>query len=80
MIKDLVILNSQNNLWTNSLIRVQGDCPYILFSSFSKFFYCDGNMFLANGKSFLVNGKLFLLNGKPFINKSHISCGFFKYA
>ena len=29
---------------------------------------------------FLVNGKLFLENGKPFMNKSHISCGFFKYA
>ena len=29
---------------------------------------------------FLVNGRLFLINGKPFINKSHISCGFLKYA
>ena len=29
-IKDLDILDSQNNnLWTNSLIGVQGDCPYI---------------------------------------------------
>ena len=23
---------------------------------------------------------MFLVNGKPFINKSHISCGFLKYA
>ena len=37
-ITDLGILVSQNNLWTNSLIRVQGDCPYILLSSFSKLF------------------------------------------
>ena len=37
-ITDLGILVSQNNLWTNSLNRVQGDCPYILFSSFSKLF------------------------------------------
>ena len=37
-IKDLVILVSQNNLWTNSLIRVQGDCPCILFSSYSELF------------------------------------------
>ena len=28
----------------------------------------------------LVNGNMFLVNGKPFINKSYISCGFFKYA
>ena len=34
----LGILVSQNNLLTISLIRVQGDCPYILFSSFSKLF------------------------------------------
>ena len=33
-----VILDSQNNLWTNSLIGVRGDCPYILFFSFSKLF------------------------------------------
>ena len=39
-----------------------------------------GNMLLVNGNTFLVNGKLFLVNGKPFINKSHISCGFLKYA
>ena len=45
VIKDLGILVSQTNLWTNSLIRVQGDCPYILFSCFSKLFCCDGNMF-----------------------------------
>ena len=31
-------------------------------------------------RMFCVNDKLFLLNGKPFINKSHISCGFLKYA
>ena len=29
---------------------------------------------------FLVNGNMFLVNGKPFINKSHTSCGFLKYA
>ena len=45
MIKDLGILDSQNNLWTNSLIGLQGDCPYILFFSVSKLVYCDGNMF-----------------------------------
>ena len=37
-ITDLGILVLQNNPWTNSLIRVQGDCAYILFSSFSKLF------------------------------------------
>ena len=37
-------------------------------------------MFLVNGNMFLENGKLFLVNGKPFINKSHISGGFVKYA
>ena len=37
-------------------------------------------MFLVNGNIFLANGKLFLVNGKPFINKSHISFGFLKYA
>ena len=33
-ITDLGILVSQNNLWANSLIRVQGDCSYISFPSF----------------------------------------------
>ena len=37
-IADLGILVSQNNLWTNSLIMVQGDCAYILLSSFSNLF------------------------------------------
>ena len=44
-ITDLAILISQNNLWTNSLIKVQGDCSYIFFSSFSKLFWWNGNMF-----------------------------------
>ena len=37
-ITEIGILVSQNNLWTTSLIRVQGDCACILFSSFSKSF------------------------------------------
>ena len=37
-------------------------------------------MFVVNGNIFVVNGNMFVINGKPFINKSHISCGFLKYA
>ena len=40
----------------------------------------NGNMSLVKGNMFCVNGKLFLVNGKPFINKSHASCRFLKYA
>ena len=36
-------------------------------------------MFLENGNMFFVNGKLLLVNGKPLLDKSQISCGFFKY-
>ena len=43
-------------------------------------FLVNGNIFLVNGNMFCVNGKLFLVNGKPYINKSHISWGFLKYA
>ena len=34
--KDLVVFDSQNNIEKKSLYGVQGDCLYILFSSFSK--------------------------------------------
>ena len=37
-ITDLCIFVSHNNLRTNSVIRVQGYCAYILFFSFSKLF------------------------------------------
>ena len=37
--KDLVVFDSQNKREKNLLIGVQGDCQYILFSSFSKLFY-----------------------------------------
>ena len=34
-ITDLCILISQNNLWTNSLIMIQGNCSYIFFFKFA---------------------------------------------
>ena len=36
VLKDLVVFDSQNKPEKNSSIGVQGDCPYILFSFFSK--------------------------------------------
>ena len=59
VIKDLSILDSQNNIWTNSSIGVQGDYAWISFSSLSKLFWCYGYMFLTCGKFFFIYNLLF---------------------
>ena len=53
MIKDLDILNSQNELQTISLIGVQGDCEYTFPPSCGKLFYDMVICFFTFGKLFL---------------------------
>ena len=64
MIKDLGILDSQNNLWTNSFIGVQGNCPYIFFS-ITKFLNI---LLLTQHRVYKIRHSL----GKPQKNKSKI--------
>ena len=63
-------LVSQNNLWTYSLIRVQGDCPFIFFLLLVSYF----NVMVIC----YTFGKLFL-TGFFFINASSISWKLARY-